>query len=222
MSLKIEQWAIDKITPYELNAKKHTEEQVEQIAASIQRFGFDQPIVIDKNGVIIKGHGRWMAAGKLGMKFVPVFCQRDLTTAEANAARLVDNKVSSTEYFEDLVRQSLDQIVGLDLGLKGDLLKTGFTLKELEFTTDEVFSLDESAFAMDVTSAVENKTTENERIAESISAEEISIAKAFGIKRITVAQSREIQKLMTRAVNTTGKPGLEGLLVYVETLEDAA
>ncbi|AVI39345.1 phage tail family protein (plasmid) [Acinetobacter baumannii] len=83
-------WIVDDVKPYELNAKIHSEEQVAKIAESIARFGWDQPIVVDKNGVIIKGHGRRLAAIKLGLIEVPVLVRDDLNEEQVKAARLAD------------------------------------------------------------------------------------------------------------------------------------
>ncbi|HEE5406580.1 TPA: ParB N-terminal domain-containing protein [Acinetobacter baumannii] len=88
--LKIQMWIVDDVKPYELNAKIHSEEQVAKIAESIARFGWDQPIVVDKNGVIIKGHGRRLAAIKLGLIEVPVLVRDDLNEEQVKAARLAD------------------------------------------------------------------------------------------------------------------------------------
>ena len=82
---------IENIKPYEKNAKKHPKKQVEQIAKSIKEFGFNQPIVIDKKGVIIVGHGRYEAAKLLGLSDVPVI-EVELTEEQAKAYRLADNK----------------------------------------------------------------------------------------------------------------------------------
>lgn len=88
--LKIQMWIVDDVKPYELNAKIHSEEQVAKIAESIARFGWDRPIVVDKNGVIIKGHGRRLAAIKLGLIEVPVLVRDDLNEEQVKAARLAD------------------------------------------------------------------------------------------------------------------------------------
>ena len=64
MDFKVESWDVEKLIPYENNVKIHDEKQVKKIAESIKRFGWDQPIVVDKDGVIIKGHGRRLAALK--------------------------------------------------------------------------------------------------------------------------------------------------------------
>ncbi len=74
--LTIELWDLDKIIPYEKNAKTH---HTEWIASSIKEFSIDQPIVVDGNGVIIKGHGRLKAAEQLKLKKFPVIVRNDLT-----------------------------------------------------------------------------------------------------------------------------------------------
>jgi DNA modification methylase len=91
---KSDTWAIERVKPYDKNAKKHPTKQVDLLAKLIRDHGFDQPIVVDKQGVIIKGHGRLLAAQQLGMKAVPVIVRDDLTQAQVRAARIADNKVA--------------------------------------------------------------------------------------------------------------------------------
>lgn len=88
---------IDKIKPYPQNAKKHPKKQIEQIADSIKEFGFNQPLVIDMENVIIVGHGRYEAAHLLKMKKVPVI-QIDISEAKARAYRLADNKLNESDW----------------------------------------------------------------------------------------------------------------------------
>lgn len=85
---------IDSITPYANNAKEHTDEQVALLAANIKEFGFDQPIVVDKDGVIIKGHGRLLAAKMLQLPKVPIVRASHLAPAQVKAARLADNQIN--------------------------------------------------------------------------------------------------------------------------------
>ena len=90
---------ISDLKPYENNPKIHTDRQIEQIAKSIELTkGLRQPIVIDKNGVIICGHGRYLAALKLGYDTVPCELVDDLTDDEIRAYRLIDNRISEGEY----------------------------------------------------------------------------------------------------------------------------
>lgn len=106
------------IKPYNKNAKKHPKKQVEQIAASIKEFGFNQPIVVDKNGVVIVGHGRLEAAKLLGLKEVPVITV-DLTEEQAKSYRLADNKLNESDWDMDLVIEELKGLTEPYLELTG-------------------------------------------------------------------------------------------------------
>lgn len=116
--------AIDKIRPYEKNAKKHSPAQVEQIAKSIQEFGFNQPLVVDADGVIIVGHGRFEAAKYLEMITVPVL-ELNLPDDKVKAYRLADNKLNESEWDMTLVINELKEL-SLELvtltGFDSDLL----------------------------------------------------------------------------------------------------
>ena len=83
---------IGEIVPYARNAKKHDKRQIDNVAESIRQYGFIQPVVIDRDGVIVIGHCRVLAAKKLGMEEVPCVCVDDLTPEQVNALRIVDNK----------------------------------------------------------------------------------------------------------------------------------
>lgn len=102
------------IVPYDKNAKKHGNRQINNVAESIKQYGFVQPIVIDRDGVIVIGHCRALAAKKLGMQEVPCVCVDDLTPEQVNALRLVDNKSAEdgASWDFDLLA---DEIPGLDL-----------------------------------------------------------------------------------------------------------
>lgn len=111
----------DELTPYVKNAKVHTTEQIDKIAGQIAAFGFDQPIVVDKEGVIIKGHGRREAAIRLGLEKVPVIVQ-DLDEYQAMAARIADNKIAETSWDKDLLRFDIHTLDSMNF----DLALTGF------------------------------------------------------------------------------------------------
>jgi site-specific DNA-methyltransferase (adenine-specific) len=113
--MQVEYVPIDSIKPYEKNAKKHPDEQVEHIANSIKEFGFRQPLVIDKDNVVVIGHGRLLAAKKLGIAEVPVLRADDLTEAQINALRLADNKTNESEWDFDLLGGELDDIFDIDM-----------------------------------------------------------------------------------------------------------
>lgn len=121
-TLQIEHWPIDRLQVFAANARQHSPEQVEQIAASIKEFGFNVPCMVDEEGVLIAGHGRMLAARKLGLKSVPVVQLRHLSESQTRAFRIADNQIASNANW-DLPTLSLElaflQGSGFDLSLLG-------------------------------------------------------------------------------------------------------
>ena len=103
------------IKPYEKNPRKN-DNAVEYVANSIKEFGFQQPIVIDKNGVIVAGHTRYKASKKLGLEKVPCIIADDLTDEQIKAYRLADNKVSEKSGWDfNLLNNELSEILNIDM-----------------------------------------------------------------------------------------------------------
>lgn len=124
---------IKELKPYKKNAKKHSKEQVEQIANSIKEFGFTQPVIIDKHNSVVAGHGRILGAKKAGLKQVPTVCLEDLTEEQIKAYRLVDNKLNESEWDTELLNTELQELwnIGeIDMG-------------QFDFDIDALFSEDE-------------------------------------------------------------------------------
>ena len=113
--LKIEYVDIESIKPYVNNAKKHPEEQIEQIKKSIEKFGMDDPIGIWKNE-IVEGHGRLIACKQLGMTEVPIIRLDHLTDEERKAYTLAHNKLTMNSDFDlDILNDELDDILNIDM-----------------------------------------------------------------------------------------------------------
>jgi hypothetical protein len=126
--LSIVQKSIDSLIPYARNARTHSDDQVAQIAGSIREFGFVNPVLVDQAGGIIAGHGRILAARKLGMTEVPAIELGHLTETQKRALILADNKISQNAGWDvDLLRVELAdlKVSEVDLGL------TGFSAEEL-------------------------------------------------------------------------------------------
>lgn len=120
---KIEYKSIEDLIPYARNQRIHSDEQVKRIAASIKEFGFKNPVIVDKEGTIIAGHGRCLAAEKLKIKELPVIVADDLNASQVKALRLADNKLQDLSEFDDeLVKLELEELKGLDF----DINLTGF------------------------------------------------------------------------------------------------
>lgn len=144
---------ITSLIPYVSNTKKHPDSQIDKLAGAIAEFGFDQPIVVDGDGVIIKGHGRLLASKKLQLNQVPVLVRTDLTPAQVKAARISDNRIAESEWDEELLKIEL-----IDLQASGfNLELTGFDAKEIaEFITAPS---DESIIEEDENPEVSEETT---------------------------------------------------------------
>lgn len=120
---------IEELTPYARNSRTHSPEQVAQIAASIKEWGFTTPILIDETGSIIAGHGRLLAAQKLGMQEVPVIIADGWTDAQKRAYVIADNKLAMNAGWDDeMLRLEFAELEGLGF----DLELTGFGLDEID------------------------------------------------------------------------------------------
>src|SRR5690348_3486297 len=119
--LNVELRPIESIKPYDRNPRRN-DAAVEHVARSIKLYGFRQPIVVDKDGVIVVGHTRLKAAASLGMTEVPVHVAAELTPEQAKAYRLVDNQSAShSEWDLELLPVELGELkdLGLDLSVLG-------------------------------------------------------------------------------------------------------
>ena len=108
--MQIIQKKLADIVPYANNTKKHDETQIKNVAESIKKYGWVQPIVIDNDGTIVIGHCRALAAERLGIKEVPCVVVSDLTEEEINALRIVDNKTNESPWDFDLLSAELPEI----------------------------------------------------------------------------------------------------------------
>jgi DNA modification methylase len=115
---RIEQWLLDKLIPFARNPRTHSDAQVAQIAASIEAFGFNNPILVDTKAGIIAGHGRLLAARKLGLSEVPVIVLDHLTEAQKRAYIIADNQLAlHAGWDEDLLREELAALQAEDFDL---------------------------------------------------------------------------------------------------------
>ena len=127
--MKIEELKLTDIKPYERNQKKHPDEQINNIAISIDKYGFIQPIVIDRNNEIVIGHGRYLAAKKLNSKTVPCVKIEDLDEDEIRKLRIIDNKLNESEWDIE--------------NLKLDIEELDFSEFDLDFNLPEEIAFDE-------------------------------------------------------------------------------
>jgi len=139
MAKRIELWPVDRLKPYERNARTHSTEQVAQIAASIVEFGFTNPILVDSNDGIIAGHGRLTAAQELGLKTVPVVVLDHLSDRQRKAYIIADNQLPLNAGWDtDLLRAELQDLAEQDF----DLSLIGFSDSELSSLLSDVQQLE--------------------------------------------------------------------------------
>jgi len=141
---------IGDIVPYERNPRTHPEKQIELLAQLMMKYGFDQPIVVDEKGIILKGHGRRLAAIQAGFKKVPVVYLRGLSPADKQAIRIADNQVALLSGWDDEL---------LKIEMK-ELQDQGFDMPMLGFPDDKLAGM----FDIEGAPVVERELTEDERI----------------------------------------------------------
>lgn len=113
--MEIIELSLEQLKPYNKNPRKN-DKAIKYVANSIKEFGFKNPIIIDKDNVIIAGHTRYEASKKLGLEKVPCIMASDLSEEQVKAFRLADNKVSEiSEWDNDLLLDELNDIINIDM-----------------------------------------------------------------------------------------------------------
>lgn len=200
---------IDAVHPYELNAKIHDPKQVERIAKSVSEFGWDQPIVVDKNGVIIKGHGRRLAAIKLGLKQVPVWVRDDLTPEQVRASRLADNRVAVGDLDTDILQKELSD---LNFDLAGI-----FDKKELDFVVADLGEITTEAFVADLDEEVVAQADETVAKIKAIEERSVKVQEALGFKTIKGGDERVVASFMAMIEEDTGLSGSDAFVAFAKS-----
>lgn len=134
--MKIEQLGLKELKPYERNAKKHDERQIKNVMESIKQFGFAQPLVVDKDNVLIIGHCRLIAAKRLKLKTVPVLRMEELNEEQVQKLRLLDNKLNESEWDMDLLAEDIPALDFSEFDIDWDLPEDGAGVNEIK--EDEV------------------------------------------------------------------------------------
>ncbi len=134
--LKVVYRKTDDLIPYESNARTHSDKQIAQIAASIRAFGFANPVLVDRNGGIIAGHGRVAAAMLLGLEILPTIELAHLSTAERRAYVIADNRLAELAGWDrEILKIEFQALADMDLDF--DLEITGFETAELDILLDD-------------------------------------------------------------------------------------
>jgi ParB family chromosome partitioning protein len=137
--MQIQEIEIEKLIPYQNNARTHSAAQIESLAQSIAKFQWTQPIVIDEKNIILAGHARYQAAQSLGEQTVPVIKLEGLSENDKKAYRLVDNKLAlDSDWDYDLLKVEIAELQLADYDLEP------FNLEDLAFVSSEALSANPS------------------------------------------------------------------------------
>lgn len=207
---KIEMKPVAWLQPYEKNAKLHPDDEIAKLATTIKRFGWDQPIVTEVDGTIIKGHGRRLAALKLGLTEVPVLVRYDLSRAEADAARIADNLAFGMRYDTKLMQDELRRL--MDEAPDIDLDDMALSQKDKDLLTKALDEADQTAIMEDTLAEIEKQKTEDQKRIEAADAEQVPLAKVFGFKTISKSDERVVMGFLAQAELATGKTGQEAMI----------
>ncbi len=128
-------WALKRLVPYARNARTHSPAQIDEIAHSINKFGWTMPILVDEQGQIIAGHGRVLAAAKMGLKTVPVMVAEGWTAQQKRAYTLADNQIAlNADWNPDLLRAELTELQAMGT----PLVELGFSIAQIaEYTAPQ-------------------------------------------------------------------------------------
>lgn len=136
-SLAVKYIPLELLKPYSLNARTHTNHQIRQIAESIRVFGFTNPILVNRDNIILAGHGRFAGAKHLGMHEVPTICLDDLTEDQIRAYVISDNKLAENAGWDtSILAIELQHLVSLD-NPDFDVTVTGFEVAEIDLILEE-------------------------------------------------------------------------------------
>lgn len=208
----IESWEVGRIKPYPLNNKIHSPKQVTSLARSIESQGLNDPITVDKEGVIIAGHGRLEAVKILGWTHVPIRHLHMLTKEQADKLRIAANKTASTDYDWDALQREI-----IRLSQTGtDMTDIGFDEKELTMLAGDIGELDLGSVADDIAAEVESFEEETRESAKKAEGDEIPLVKAFGFNRLPIHGKRVVTKFMAHIESKTGLQGSEALMRFME------
>lgn len=227
---KIQLMDIDKIHPYDKNAKIHSSNQIESLVKVIKSQGWDVPIVVDRYGSIIKGHGRRLAALSMGLTQVPVIVRDDLTDEQVKAARLSDNRVAMGDFDVDAIKDELASLKSDGF----DLSEMGFGEKELDMMLGDLDKMDIDVFNEDAPETVTHtdisgathevpvNTTEAPESAPAAILKPVALVDMLGFKHLPGEYKEALVAFQALAESQTGKTGAEAFGEMIKALLEEA
>lgn len=213
----IQAWPIDRLKPAENNHKKHTAESTQKLAKSMADIGQIQPVVVDKDGEIIAGHGRQLAAKSLGWDKIKVI-QVPVDRATAIKARIADNLMSNQNLDQEKLTAEISELGDLvgDFDLGTMILDDGLAGLH-DMNQEEDFGMDRAEISLDINSDVDKFSSENEEIMAAAGQTQSPLRKVFGFTEVSASQARTLKDFMAVVMSETGADNpADGLVQWVE------
>lgn len=210
--MTIEAWPVSRPKEAPDNHKNHTEDSVMRLAKSLADLGQIQPIIVDKDGEIIAGHGRLRAAKSLGwekIKVIQVPVDRDTAIKARIADNLMSNQNIDNAKIIDALK-SLDDIASVDMS---SLFHNEKQEALIENALQGIDSFDETSISTDVSSDVTSMQQESDDIMETLSEAEVSVTSALGFAKVKPDEARILKDLMALAKHDTGQNDAKEALV---------
>lgn len=212
--LPTELWDIDKIKPYARNTKVHSPAHINKLKKSIEADGLFDALIVDMDGEIIAGHGRFEALVSLGHTKVPVKHAAHLTKNQAAAARISHNKTASVEYDSGFLAEELAKLQG-----DPDIDMDGLGLEDQEFNMlvlGNIGEINDDAFSTDLALDIDNQEAETaEKVKQTDEGME-SISKALGFSKISIADVKKLRAFIAEIEEETGMKGAEAFVNWLD------
>lgn len=213
VKLPTELWDIDKIKPYDKNTKVHSDLQIKKLQASIKQDGLFDALIVDMDGVIIAGHGRFQALCGLGHVKVPVKHAAHLTKNQADAARIAHNALASVEYDSAFMAEELQRLSQAD-----DVDVSTLVLDDhaLDFLTEDLGDMNVDAISTDLNQDIDDQEQETAEKVAATDASEEKLAKAFGFGSIPIAAVKSIRAFVAEIEEETGMKGADAFVNWLD------
>lgn len=213
VKLPTELWDIDKVKPYAKNTKVHSPAHIAKLKKSIQQDGLFDALIVDMDGVIIAGHGRFEALVGLGHMKVPVKHAAHLTKNQADAARIAHNKTSSTEYDSGFMAEELERLSQVD---DVDITALGFDDHELDFMVTDLGDMNIDAISDDLDGDIDRQDEETDEKVKATDASSEKLVKAIGFNAVPIAAVKHVRRFIADIEQETGKTGADAFVAWVE------
>jgi hypothetical protein len=205
-------WDIDKVKPYARNTKVHSKEHVRKLARSIEADGLFDAIIVDMDGVIIAGHGRYEALVSLGHTKVPVKHAAHLTKNQADAARIAHNKTASTEYDSGFMAEELARLSEAD---DVDITALGLDDHELDFLVEDLGDMNMDAISQSLDEDIDQQDKDTATKVAATDASSEKIVKVFGFNAVPIAAVKDVRRFIADIENETGLTGADAFVAWV-------